>query len=79
MMRIVRKLWAWWKAFAHVLGQIQTTILLSLVYLIAIGPIALVSRLIGRDLLGLRRSDNPSYWHPLPEVTASVERALKQF
>jgi Saxitoxin biosynthesis operon protein SxtJ len=78
-MALLGKLWSLWKAFAHILGQVQTTILLSLVYLIAIGPIALLSRASGRDLLGRKHNANRSYWVALPPVTADLERAQKQF
>lgn len=78
-MPILRRLWGLWKAFAHRLGQVQTTIILSVVYLIAIGPISLISRVLGRDLLAQRRHERPSYWVALPEVTSTLERARKQF
>ncbi len=78
-MSVLRKLWALWKAFAHRLGQIQTTILLTVVYVLAIGVVALVARLRGQDLLGLRRSEGPSYWAPMPPITSDVEHAQKQF
>jgi hypothetical protein len=78
-MGILRRVWAGWKAFAHILGKIQTTILLTLVYCVAIGPISLLGRLLRRDLLALRRSGNASYWVQLPQITSDTERARKQF
>ncbi len=78
-MGILRKLWDGWKAFAHVLGRIQTAILLSIVYFLTIGPIGLIGRLFRNDFLGLRRSDRPSYWIPLPGTTSTIEQARKQF
>jgi hypothetical protein len=78
-MGILRALWAGWKAFAHILGRIQTTILLSLVYCLALGPISLLSRLSRRDLLALRRSGHASYWVQLPQITSNMDQARKQF
>jgi hypothetical protein len=78
-MGALRKLWALWKAFAHRLGLVQTAILLSLVYHVAVGPIGLLGRLLRRDLLGLRPAPGVSYWETLPETTRTLERARKQF
>jgi hypothetical protein len=74
-----RGLWAGWKAFAHILGRIQTTILLSLVYCLALGPISLLGRLLRWDLLALRQSGHASYWVQLPQITSNMEQARKQF
>lgn len=78
-MGILRKLWTGWKAFAHVLGKIQTTILLSVIYAIAIGAVSVVGKLLGRDLLALRRSGGTSYWRALPPTTRRLEDARRQF
>ncbi len=78
-MAMLRKLWTGWKTFAHILGKIQTAIVLTLVYYVAIGPISLIGRIAGRDLLALRRSGAPSYWVQLPQITSNTDRARKQF
>lgn len=75
----LRTLWAGWKKFGHILGQVQAAILLAIIYHIAIGPIALVNRLLRHDLLGLRPARGASHAVPLPPVTSTVERAQKQF
>jgi hypothetical protein len=77
-MRILRLTWRRWKAAAYQIGHVQTMILLSIVYLIAVGPIAVIGRLSGNDFLGLRRSER-SYWSSLPELTSSIERAEQPF
>ncbi len=54
-----------WMAVAHVLGRVNTTILLTLFYALMIVPIGLVFRLIGRDALHRRkRADAGTYWEP---------------
>jgi hypothetical protein len=78
-MIVLRKLWALWKAFAHVLGRVQTAILLSVIYHVALGPIGLVSQLSRRDLLGLRPAPGSSFAVELPPLSSTVERAQKQF
>ena len=78
-MRILRGLWAGWKIFAGWLGRVQTALLLAMVYHVAIGPIGLIARLFGRDLLGLRGSARPSYWTVVPRTTSIIESARQQF
>lgn len=50
-----------WMAFAHVLGRINTTVLLTLFWLVMVVPLALVFKLIRRDALS-RRIGGASYW-----------------
>jgi len=53
-----------WMAVAGVLGRINTTILLSLFYLVMVTGFGLVFRLIRRDALRMRRRPADSYWVP---------------
>jgi hypothetical protein len=78
-MAFLRKLWELWKAFAHVLGRIQTAILLAIIYHIAVGPIGLVCRLTRRDLLGLRSTEGDSFSVDSPPISTTLEQAQKQF
>ena len=78
-MSLLRKLWVAWKAFAHILGRVQTAILLSVIYHVTIGPTGLVCRLLRRDLLGLHRVDGPSFAVPAPPVSTTLEQAGRQF
>ena len=68
-----------WMAFAHKLGKINTAILLSIVYFLTMGPIALLSRIFLGDLLGRKAREGESYAVPLENVTVTMERAHKQF
>ena len=77
-MRLWQTLKSGWMAFALWLGKVQTTILLSLVYFLAIGPTAVISRLARRDLLGLRPKEE-TYAVPLQRITLTLEAAHKQF
>ena len=78
-MQLLRKLWALWKAFGHALGQVQTAILLGIIYHVAIGPISLVSRLLRREMLSLRQPQGSSYATTLAPVSSTLERAQRQF
>ncbi len=68
-----------WMAFAHKLGKINTTILLSIVYFLTLGPISLGARVFIGDLLGLKAKDGDSFAAPPERVTVTLERAHKQF
>jgi hypothetical protein len=45
----------WWQ-FAHVLGWINSRVILTVVFALVLVPLSLVWRLIGRDPLGRRRA-----------------------
>ena len=48
---MLKKIWNLWKTFAHALGVVNTFLLLALTYLLLIGPVGLVLRIAGRDML----------------------------
>lgn len=63
--RALRPIERVWMAFAHVLGIVMTTIILTLTFYLVMTPIGLLLRAMGKDLLG--RSPDPeaaSYWVP---------------
>jgi hypothetical protein len=78
-MTFFKKIKNLWMAFAHVFGQVQTTVLLSVVYHLAIGPIAFLSKILRKDLLALQPPKAPSYAAELPELAYTPERAKRQF
>lgn len=54
-------LWFWWK-LAHVLGWINTRILLTIVFYTVLLPFALLSRLFSKDPLSIKwKPTNSSY------------------
>jgi hypothetical protein len=69
-----------WMRFAHYLGQIQTAILLFLIYVLVIGPLSVVLRVLGRqDLLEMRRSKSASFAHSKTQVPTDAARCERQF
>lgn len=60
-----------WLAVGHVLGTLNTWLLLALAFFLLITPLALVFRMIGRDTLKLRAEPAPSYWTSREEHTFS--------
>jgi hypothetical protein len=54
-----------WMGVAHVLGKINTTIILSVLFFLIITPLGLVFRLLGRDPLALKLDRAAAtYWTP---------------
>lgn len=51
-----------WKGFFDGLGHIWSVVLLSIIYFIAVGPVALGMKLVGNDLLDLGLEGEPSFW-----------------
>jgi hypothetical protein len=77
MLERLRRGWMW---FARRLGQVQTGILLFVVYVLVIGPLAVALRVFGRrDLLEMRRSARPSFAHPKRQIPTDPERCQRQF
>jgi hypothetical protein len=62
-----------WKAYAHRAASYQTRVVLSVVYLLVLGPAALIARLFGARLLDLHEGQH-STW--LMRVNAAEERTL---
>ena len=51
-----------WMRIGLLLGMIVSPIVLGLLFFLLITPIALVMRVVGRDELKLKQSDQDSYW-----------------
>jgi len=72
-------LWRGWKAFAHVLGVINTKILLSISYFVIIALVSIFSRVFGADFLDKRMRKKSSYWHDREAIDVSLEGCRRQF
>jgi Saxitoxin biosynthesis operon protein SxtJ len=69
-----------WLSFAQKLGKANTIVLLTVIYLIVIGPMALIVRLLRKD--PLRKKKNPklaTYWLNRISSEQTVERQKFQF
>ena len=65
-MVFARPLWAAWAALDLFLRWLTTWLVLAGFYLAVLTPLALLFRALGRDALGLRRRDCPTYWSEKP-------------
>lgn len=53
------KAWFW---LGQTLGKIVSPVVLGLIFFVLITPVALISKLLGRDELKLRRPHSETYW-----------------
>ena len=61
------------------IGWLVSQALLAIVYFGLFTPVAVVFRLVGRDVLGRKRqSEKTTYWQPYPPVT-DLLRYFQQF
>ena len=69
-----------WLKFAHFLGRVVTTLILTLAYYLVITPAALIKRIFGGTPLPVRPDKNvSSYWVTRKEAVQSKEQFLKRF
>jgi hypothetical protein len=70
-----------WLVLAGHFGEVQTQLIVAVVYLFVIGPTSLGALLFGRDLLSKRGfDDDGSAWLASDSTTSpDVERAKRQF
>jgi hypothetical protein len=59
------------------IGRVVSSLLLVLLFYVVFAPVGLFFRIIGRDVLGLRRPNRASYWTAKPRVT-DVRSYLRQ-
>ena len=75
-----RRLYVGWLEIAARFGEVQTLLVLAIVYTLVLGPVALVLFAFRRDLLqrrGLRVSG--SAWSEADSAGADLERAKRLF
>jgi hypothetical protein len=72
-------LWRGWKKFAHVLGIINTKILLTITYFILLAIAGIIRSLVRADLLDRKMDAKPSYYHhrePFKDTIQTVRRTF---
>jgi hypothetical protein len=76
VIRALKMLWARWKAIAHVIGNFQARVVLSVFYFVVFGPFGVAVRLFG-DPLDIRGSTGPR-WLERAVPGDVVEAATRQ-
>jgi predicted membrane metal-binding protein len=67
-----------WMAFGHILGWINTRIVLGIVFFLVFTPVGIVMRLFGKDPLRLRLKAN-SKTHRIPRMSRPESHMKQQF
>lgn len=62
MKQFLKAIYKGWMKFAHVLGWVNTRIILTLVYFLIFTPLATIFRLIGKDPMERQLEEGNSYW-----------------
>ena len=78
-MKILKVLYKYWMRFAHVLGRIQTAIMLFFIYFVGVGTIALISFVFRKDFLDKRLADRESFWGDRIDSSPSLKNCRRQF
>jgi hypothetical protein len=71
------RLYERWTAVFQAIGSFWTAIILAVVYLLSVGPIGLVMRLVGNDPLDRRTAGEPSFWRPHEPSPLGIESAAR--
>ena len=69
--------WAW-LSIAFITGNIMSRVLIIAMYFLIITPVGILSRIVGRDKLQLKRRSIGSYWHPI-HLPKEIEMYERQF
>ena len=77
---IVYPLWKIWMQFAHYLGAVMSTILVSAVWAITFLPLGIIFKIFGKKVLDLRfRAPVETYWEDRPERLHDFTLLERQF
>jgi predicted membrane protein len=80
MNNIFRTIKRLWLLFAHMLGKVNTILLLFLVYFVVIGIMSIIVRLFRKDLLQKKMDyDQASYWQTRVTSEQTLDRSKFQF
>jgi hypothetical protein len=77
--QVLSLLWRGWKKFAHVLGIVNTRILLTITYFIIFAVAWFFSRLARADLLDRKIRKVPSHYHNREPYKDTLETVRRQF
>ncbi len=75
---MLTRLWAGWKRIAQKIGDFQARVILTLMYFLILGPIALLTKLF-RDPLAMKRPPQASAWARKSLEQQGLEAARRQF
>ena len=65
-----------WSKFGLLLGRIVSPVIMGIIFFLVVTPIAVIMRIIGKDLLNLKFNKDKSYWI---EKTGPKSKMKNQF
>ncbi len=74
----LRPVHAAWMKLGHVLGMINSRIILTVVYFVVVFPYGLVLRAFGHDPLSLRKSSGATTYRKVSQTPASLKSSLER-
>lgn len=78
--RALRGLNRVWLAFGHLLHRVVSPLIMGAIFFICVTPIALIMRLLGKDVLSLKRQPElTTYWISVPPSLPADETMKRQF
>ena len=77
---ILKPIYISWMSFAIILGWFMTRFILSLLFYLIVTPIGLITRVLGKDFLELKKEvSNGSYWNQRESSLEKNQNYDKQF
>ena len=77
---ILKPIYVAWMSFAVILGWFMTRFILSLLFYLIVTPIGLITRVLGKDFLELKKeASNGSYWNQRESSLEKNQNYDKQF
>ncbi|MEL6345436.1 MAG: hypothetical protein AAFV53_20175 [Myxococcota bacterium] len=79
MLAALKILWRSWKRLTHGINRAIAAVLMTVTYVIALGPVALYFRLTGQQLTDRGPGDinRPSHWKPPAPDNDDIRRAQR--
>jgi hypothetical protein len=78
MLGLLKTIWRRWKALAHGIIAVQNWVLMAVAYGVGLGPVAVVMRLTGAELLdGGQAGESDSHWLPITADPEDISRAQR--
>ena len=62
-----------WFKFGILLGNFISPIVMGIVFFVVVTPTALMMRIFGKNLLGLKKNNKISYWIERPELKSKMK------
>ena len=62
-----------WFKFGIILGNFIAPIIMGLVFFLVVTPIGLIMKLLGKDLINLKKNKDKTYWIEKKEIKSSMK------